>query len=97
MDLVYSELHDDGTNDQANRIIDAADEYAENKQTDVTVPINSYYVELWLTNEIEAAKEREMGTADIMQITAAGAQKAALQRVLEKVQKWKGQTGLYEV
>lgn len=97
MDLVYSELHDDGTNDRANRIIDAADEYAMNEQTDGTVPINSHYVELWLTNEIEAAEEREKNSVDLMISTAAGAQKAALRRVLEKVQKWKGQTGLYEI
>ena len=29
MDLVYSELHSDGDNNRANRIIDAADSYAE--------------------------------------------------------------------
>lgn len=29
MDIVYSELHSDGDNYRANRIIDAADEYAE--------------------------------------------------------------------
>ena len=29
MDLVYDELHSDGDNYRANRIIDAADEYAE--------------------------------------------------------------------
>lgn len=29
MDIVYSELHSDGDNNRANRIIDAADEYAE--------------------------------------------------------------------
>ena len=29
MDMVYSELHSDGDNCRANRIIDAADEYAE--------------------------------------------------------------------
>jgi len=29
MDMVYSELHSDGDNYRANRIIDAADEYAE--------------------------------------------------------------------
>jgi hypothetical protein len=29
MDIVYSELHSDGDNCRANRIIDAADEYAE--------------------------------------------------------------------
>ena len=31
MDLVYSELHDDGDNYRANRIIDAADEYVDSK------------------------------------------------------------------
>ena len=30
MDLVYSELSDDADNCRANRIIDAADEYADN-------------------------------------------------------------------
>lgn len=29
MDIVYSELHSDGDNYRANRIIDAADDYAE--------------------------------------------------------------------
>lgn len=29
MDLVYDELYDDGDNNRANRIIDAADSYAE--------------------------------------------------------------------
>lgn len=29
MDMVYSELHSDGDNYRANRIIDAADEYAD--------------------------------------------------------------------
>ena len=29
MDIVYGELHSDGDNNRANRIIDAADEYAE--------------------------------------------------------------------
>ena len=61
------------------------------------IPIDSYYVELWLKSEIDAAKGREMGTVDTVQITAAGAQKAALGRVLEKVERWKGKTGLYEV
>ena len=32
MDIVYSELHSDGDNNRANRIIDAADEYAESAQ-----------------------------------------------------------------
>mgnify|MGYP007069903721 CR=1 FL=1 len=96
MDLVYSELYDDGTNERANRIIDAADEYAAGEKTDISIPINSYYVELWLTNEIEAAEEREK-SPNLMISIAAGTQKAALRRVLEKVQKWKGQTGLYEV
>ena len=29
MEIVYGELHSDGDNNRANRIIDAADEYAE--------------------------------------------------------------------
>lgn len=32
MDIVYSELHSDGDNYRANRIIDAADEYAEEQE-----------------------------------------------------------------
>lgn len=32
MDIVYDELHSDGDNYRANRIIDAADEYAETEQ-----------------------------------------------------------------
>ena len=57
--------------------------------------IDSYYVELWLKNEIESARERER-SSDMMVAIAAGAQKAALQRVLDKVEKWRGHTGLYE-
>ena len=34
MEMVYEELHDDSTNERANRIIDAADEYAAEKRTD---------------------------------------------------------------
>ena len=33
MDMVYSELHSDGDNYRANRIIDAADEYAGARKT----------------------------------------------------------------
>ena len=32
MEIVYDELHSDGDNNRANRIIDAADEYAETEQ-----------------------------------------------------------------
>ena len=32
MNIVYNELHSDGDNYRANRIIDAADEYAETEQ-----------------------------------------------------------------
>ena len=32
MSIVYNELHSDGDNNRANRIIDAADEYAESVQ-----------------------------------------------------------------
>ena len=35
MNIVYSELHSDGDNYRANRIIDAADEYAEEEVTTV--------------------------------------------------------------
>ena len=35
MDLVYSELHDDGDNYRANRIIDAADEYVDSKVEEI--------------------------------------------------------------
>ena len=33
MDIVYSELHSDSDNYRANRIIDAADEYAEDRNS----------------------------------------------------------------
>lgn len=61
------------------------------------IMIQSYYVELWLKNEIAAAEERERNAVDTLVAISAGAQKAPLQRVLEKVRKWKGKTGLYEV
>lgn len=66
------------------------------EETKGMIPISSYYVKTWLTDEIEAAKQREI-SGDLMISTAAGAQKAALQRVLAKVEKWAGKTGLYEV
>ena len=34
MDIVYFELHSDGDNYRANRIIDAADEYAEDSNSE---------------------------------------------------------------
>ena len=34
MDIVYSELYSDGDNYRANRIIDAADEYAEDSSSE---------------------------------------------------------------
>lgn len=37
MDMVYSELHSDGDNYRANRIIDAADEYAEKESNWISV------------------------------------------------------------
>jgi hypothetical protein len=37
MDIVYSELHSDGDNCRANRIIDAADEYAEEQTKWISV------------------------------------------------------------
>jgi hypothetical protein len=40
MDIVYSELHSDGDNYRANRIIDAADEYAEEKTRWLSVDEN---------------------------------------------------------
>lgn len=72
-------------------------EETEEEKTQGMIPIDSYYVELWLKSEIEAAEEREKNAMDMMIGTAAGAQKAALRRVLEKVERWKGKTGLYEV
>ncbi len=45
MDIVYSELHSDGDNYRANRIIDAADEYAE-EQTEKTAEAKPMQVEL---------------------------------------------------
>ena len=35
MDFVYDELYSDGDNNRANRIIDAADEYAESAQSEI--------------------------------------------------------------
>lgn len=70
---------------------------ALNKTQEEPTQIQSYYVELWLKNEIAAAEERERNAVDTLVAISAGAQKAPLQRVLAKVEKWKGQTGLYEV
>ena len=51
MDIVYSELHSDGDNYRANRIIDAADEYAEEKTKWISInerlPENDDYVLAW--------------------------------------------------
>jgi hypothetical protein len=40
MDIVYSELHSDGDNYRANRIIDAADEYVETEKESNWIPVS---------------------------------------------------------
>ena len=42
MDMVYSELHSDGDNNRANRIIDAADEYVETEGGSILDDIKGY-------------------------------------------------------
>lgn len=40
MEMVYDELHSDGDNYRANRIIDAADEYAETEKESDWIPVS---------------------------------------------------------
>ena len=52
MDIVYSELHSDGDNYRANRIIDAADEYADEYAEEHTrwIPVSERLPEERLAN-----------------------------------------------
>jgi hypothetical protein len=57
-----------------------------------SVMIDSAYVKLEIEKEIKAAEEREAGAGDLAISLAAGAQKAALQRLLAYVEKLRALT-----
>ena len=59
MNIVYFELHSDGDNYRANRIIDAADEYAEEKVATVEDVLDKIRAEIeQLTSRYSISKER---------------------------------------
>jgi hypothetical protein len=68
MDIVYSELHSDGDNYRANRIIDAFDEYVEEQIKWIPVgerlPENDDYVLAWNGQPIVAYYDGEWYSND---------------------------------
>ena len=69
-------------------------DYNLEKEEGRTALIGCNRVEQWLREEIEAAERTEMNAEDVIVGCSAGARKAALGRVLDKVRKWK--EGNYE-
>ena len=65
MSLVYNELHSDGDNCRANRIIDAADEYAEDAAKEKSG--DAAFIE-WLREKETSIRNR---TSNIRSITIA--------------------------
>ncbi len=69
MNIVYSELHSDGDNYRANRIIDAADEYAEEKVTTVEDVLDKVRAEIeQITDTMGVSYYQYVSKVDVLQI-----------------------------
>lgn len=76
--------------EEIERLKEAHKKRQEGKRRDRVILINPRPIIRILEEEIESANERERGSADMVQGIAAGAQKAALKRVLDKVLEMEG-------
>ena len=69
MNIIYSELHSDGDNYRANRIIDAADEYAEEKVTAVDDILDKIRAEIeQITDTMGVSYNQYVSKIDVLQI-----------------------------
>lgn len=67
MEMVYNELHSDGDNYRANRIIDAADEYAETEKESDWIPVSERLPE----KNVEVLATTEWGAVTISEMYSA--------------------------
>lgn len=72
IDIVYSELHSDGDNCRANRIITAADEYEESEREAVLDKIraeitDTLYVDSLIFGELIDFRNRKISADDVIE------------------------------